>query len=84
MGLLKIFDGFVPIVGKPTTVDEITKELESLKRCIECGWNFNIKNIEDGEVVSCPRCGSEYKLVKNLNGSITLEEIELEDLEDEP
>lgn len=42
--------------------------------CNVCGSDIDVPaDVVDGEIVSCPNCGTRY-IVKLVNGAVTLEE----------
>lgn len=48
-------------------------------KCIECGNPFKIADsIMDGELIHCPACEADYKVVIK-NGKVTIEESNYDD-----
>jgi len=45
--------------------------------CIECGFKLTLKDIEEGELIVCPECGTDMEVV-NLK-PITLEPAPVEE-----
>ena len=46
-------------------------------KCVDCG-TFNINTITDGEIVTCPICEADYKVVTK-DGKVQLKEFIYED-----
>lgn len=47
-------------------------------KCKDCDAGIDIpKDAEDGEIVSCEDCGLDF-IVKNGNGSMTIQELAIE------
>ncbi len=47
-------------------------------KCSECGNTFKIDKVVSGEIVSCPLCEADFKLVI-ANGKLQLKEFVYED-----
>jgi lysine biosynthesis protein LysW len=42
-------------------------------KCVNCGCTFKIDAVTDGEIVTCPVCEADYKVI-NKDGKVQLKE----------
>lgn len=49
-------------------------------KCVECSDQFTVPmEAEDGEIFSCPECGTDFVIEMNDKGEVIIKELNLEE-----